>query len=53
MATVGLNFIKTAAQEACQAAAATVTVTVNFNGGDSWDTGSGSVSRDFSIELEG
>lgn len=53
MATVGLNFIKTAAQAASKEAAATVTVTVTMSGGDKWDTGSGTVNRSFSITLKG
>lgn len=53
MATVGLNFLGTAPLKACQAAAVTVVVHVTMSGSDYWDTGSGSVTRSFTITLEG
>lgn len=53
MATVGLNFIRQGALEACQAAAATVVVHVTMSGSDRWDTGSGTETRSFTISLEG
>lgn len=53
MATVGLNFLSPAALKACQAAAVTVVVHVTMSGSDYWDTGSGSVTRSFTITLEG
>lgn len=53
MATVGLNFIRQGAREACQEAAATVVVHVTMSGGDRWDTGSGTETRSFTISLEG
>lgn len=53
MATVGLSWLKEAAQTAAQAAADAVTVTVTMSGGDNWNTGDGSVSRSFDITLEG
>lgn len=53
MATVGLNFLRTAALEACQAAAVTVVVHVTMSGSDRWDTGNGTEARSFTITLEG
>jgi hypothetical protein len=52
MATVGLKFIAEEARKACEEAAKDVTVRVVMSGGDKWDTGSGTVQRDFSITLE-
>ena len=52
MVTVGLKFIAEAARKACEEAAKDVTVRVVMSGGDKWDTGSGTVQRDFSITLE-
>ncbi|MEE1266523.1 MAG: hypothetical protein UHH87_09570 [Akkermansia sp.] len=40
------------ARKACEEAAKDVTVRVVMSGGDKWDTGSGTVQRDFSITLE-
>ena len=52
MDTVGLKFIAEKAREACAEAAKAVTVRVVMSGGDKWNTGSGTVQRDFSITLE-
>lgn len=53
MATVSLDFLSKLALEEAQFEASGVVVTVVMRGGDSWDTGEGSVERHFEITLQG